>query len=126
MTHQAQQGKKKVLVADDEPAILRSVNRVLGNTYVVIEANNGEEAVDLAKRHRPHIILLDMMMPKKDGLTSCAELRADKTTKAIPIIMLTGVGHELNKDLARSLGAIGYIVKPFKAQELLDTIAKFL
>ncbi len=118
--------RKKVLVADDDPSILYSVRRVLGNSYVVIEASNGEEAVNLAQRHKPDIIFMDMMMPEKDGLTACAEIKANEATTAIPVVMLTGVGCELNKKLAESMGASGYVTKPFKPQELLDTISQFL
>ena len=105
MTNQTEPSKKRVLVADDDPSILYSVKRVLGNSYVVIEASNGEEAVHLTQSHTPDIILMDMMMPKKDGLTACAEIKANKATRAIPIVMLTGVGYELNKKLAQSMGA---------------------
>lgn len=118
--------KKKVLVADDDASIVYSVKRVLGNIYVVIEATNGEEAVNMTQRHKPDIVLMDMMMPKKDGLTACAEIKANKDTKAIPVVMLTGIGYQLNKDLATSMGASGYITKPFKPQELLDTVSSFL
>ena len=126
MTDQTKSSKKKVLVADDDPSILYSVKRVLGNSYVVIEASNGEEAVNLTQSHKPDIVLMDMLMPEKDGLTACAEIKANKATKAIPIVMLTGVGYELNKELAKSMGASGYVTKPFKPQELLDAISKLL
>lgn len=126
MVNQTKSGKRKVLVVDDDPSVLYAVKRVLGNNYSVIEANNGEEAVNLTQRHKPDIILMDMMMPKKDGITACAEIKANKATNAIPIIMLTGVGYQLNKDLAASIGASGYLTKPFKLQELLDTISDIL
>ena len=125
MTNQTEYSKKRVLVVDDDPSILYSVKRVLGNSYVVIEASNGEEAVHLAQSHKPDIILMDITMPKKDGLTACAEIKANKATSAIPIVMLTGAGYELNKKLAQSMGASGYITKPFKPQELLDMISNF-
>ncbi len=126
MTEQTEHRKKKVLVADDDPSILYSVRRVLGNSYIVIEASNGEEAVNLAQSHKPDIILMDMMMPEKDGLTACAEIKANEATRAIPIVMLTGTGYELNKKLAESMGASGYVTKPFKPQELLDAISQLL
>ena len=123
---QTESGKKKVLVVDDDPSVRYSVKRVLGDSYTVIEANNGKEAVDLAQRRKPTIILMDMMMPEKDGLTACAEIKANEATKAIPVVMLTGTGYELNKKLAESIGASGYITKPFKPQELLEIISKIL
>ncbi len=115
--------KKKVLVADDESSVLYSVRRILGNEHSIIEASNGEQAVRLAQTHKPDIIFMDTMMPEKDGLTALSEIRANDDTKTIPVIMLTGAGYELNKKLAESLGANGYITKPFTAQDILDTIS---
>ncbi len=126
MPELAETRKRKVLIADDDSSVLYSVRRVLGEHYNVIEANDGNEAVNLAKSHRPDIILMDIMMPEKDGYTATSEIKANESTKAIPIVMLTGVGFELNKKLAENVGASGYITKPFKPQELLDTVNKFV
>jgi CheY-like chemotaxis protein len=115
--------KKKVLVVDDEPSVLYSMRRILGNEHTLIEASNGEQAVRLAQTHKPDIIFMDTMMPEKDGLTALSEIRANKDTKRIPVIMLTGLGYELNKKLAQSLGASGYITKPFTTQVILDTMS---
>lgn len=126
MPELAETRKRKVLIADDDSSVLYSVRRVLGEHYNVIEANDGNEAVNLAKSHRPDIILMDIMMPEKGGYTATSEIKANESTKAIPIVMLTGVGFELNKKLAENVGASGYITKPFKPQELLDTVNKFV
>ena len=117
--------KKKIVVADDEPNIRSLVSKLIDKDYIVIEATNGKEAVDIAKREKPDLILMDLMMPEMDGYTACSIMKADETTKAIPVIMLTGVGHELNKKLACEVGASGYITKPFQLQDLLNEIAKF-
>ena len=122
MAYQAKSGRKKILVADDDAADRKLVRMVLGKAHSVIEAGDGEQAVVLAQQHKPDVIMLDMMMPRKDGLTACSEIRANPLTKAIPIIMLTGVGYELNEKLAVSLGVNRYITKPFNAQDLLDVI----
>lgn len=114
--------KKTVLVADDESSVLYSVRRILGNKYSVIEANNGKEAVSMAQSHRPDIIFMDTMMPEKDGLIALSEIRKNEATKAIPVVMLTGLDFELNKKLAQTMGASGYITKPFKPQDILDAI----
>ena len=115
-----------ILVADDEPAIIRMVRRVVQEKYHILEAENGREAVIIAREEKPDIILMDMMMPEMDGLTACAELKKDEATCSIPVIMLTGVGFDLNAKLADTLGADGYIVKPFKPKELLEAIASLL
>jgi len=122
VAYQAKSGRKKILVADDDAADRKLVRMVLGKAHSVIEAGDGEQAVVLAQQHKPDVIMLDMMMPRKDGLTACSEIRANPLTKAIPIIMLTGVGYELNEKLAVSLGVNRYITKPFNAQDLLDVI----
>ena len=93
--------QKTVLVVDDEETVRRVVRKVLGSDYAVLEAMDGEAAVDIAKRQKPDLILMDLMMPKMDGYTACSSIKADQATKVIPVVMLTGVGHELNKKLAK-------------------------
>ena len=118
--------KKKLLIADDEPTIRLMVRRVFEGEYVVIEAKNGKEAVDLALHRTPDIILMDMMMPETDGLTALNTIRTNKRASSIPVIMLTGAGYELNEVLARNLGAKAYLRKPVTPQELLDTVSKII
>ncbi|MFC2056458.1 two-component system response regulator [Chloroflexota bacterium] len=115
--------KKKVLVADDEPNIRSLVKRVLEKEYEVLEAKNGEEVFELAIRHIPSIIFLDIMMPKTDGLTALNKLKNEKSTSSIPVIMLTGANHELNEQLTRDLGAHAYLRKPVTPWELLFAVS---
>jgi CheY-like chemotaxis protein len=118
--------KKKILIADDEPNIRSLVSRMLGKDYIVIEATNGEEAIDIAKRQEPDLILMDLMMPKMDGYAACSSIKTDQATKGIPVVMLTSVTHELNKSFAREMGADGYLSKPFSADELLRQVKQVL
>lgn len=118
--------KKKLLIADDEPNIRLMVRRTFEQRYVVLEAKNGKEAVDLALHHTPDIILMDTMMPGVDGLTALNTIRNSKSGAAIPVIMFTGAGSELNEALARSLGAQAYLRKPVTPQELLDAVSKII
>jgi len=118
--------KKKILIADDEPSIRLTIRRMLEKDHIVLEATNGEEAVDIAKGQKPDIILMDLMMPKMDGYTACSKIKADQEAKIIPVIMLTAIGHEFNKKFAIEMGADGYITKPFIYQELMDVIAPLL
>ena len=117
---------KTVLVADDEQSVLYAVERAIKNEYTVLKASSGEEAVNLAKSHQPDVMLVDLLMPEKDGMTVCAEVQANESTKSIPVIMLTGVGHELNRKLAERVGFCRYMTKPFKPQELLGAISEIL
>ena len=116
--------KKKLLIADDEPTIRLMVRRIFEQEYVVLEAKNGKEAVELALRHIPDVILMDVMMPGIDGLTALNTIRNSKSVSAIPVIMFTGAGYELNEALARSLGAKAYLRKPVNPQELRDAVSK--
>ena len=118
--------KKKILIVDDESSVRLLVSSMLGKDYIVIGANDGEEAIDIAHRQELALILMDIMMPKVDGYNACYVIKTDPTTKKIPVVMLTAVGYELNRKLANEVGADGYITKPFTLQELLETINRFL
>jgi signal transduction histidine kinase len=107
-----------LLVADDEPDMLRFLKSQLRTHYKVIEAVDGQQAVDKAGQMLPDIILLDMNMPEKDGLQACRELRALATTREIPIIILTARADEETKLAALSAGANDFLTKPFSTSEL--------
>lgn len=126
MTDEKKSIKKKLLIADDEPNIRLLIRRIFERDYIIFEAENGRKAVDSALRNRPDIILMDIMMPESDGLAALSEMKANEHTKSIPVIMLTGVGHELNERLAKSVGAKGYMRKPIKPQELIDAVSKLV
>ena len=118
--------KKTILIADDEPSVRLTLRKILDKDYNIVEATNGQEAVDIAKGQRLDLILMDLMMPKMDGYTACSKLKADQATKPVPVIMLTAVGHELNKKYAAEMGASGYVTKPFTIQELTAVITPLL
>ena len=118
--------KKKILIADDEPSVVLLVKRLLTENYIVIGASSGEEAVSVARTQRPHLVLMDIMMPTLDGYAACHAIKADQATKEIPVVMLTAVDHELNKKLGEEMGASGYITKPFSLKDLLKVISQFL
>ena len=119
--------KKKVLVVDDEPAVRQLLRKILSKNYAVLEAQNGEEAVNMAQSQKPDVILMDMMMPKIDGLTACYAIKTNQITRGIPVVMLTAIDYELNKKLSKDvMGADGYITKPFNSQALLKTIRQLL
>jgi CheY-like chemotaxis protein len=118
-------GKKRILVTDDEPSILHLLHNMLHKDYTVFQASNGTEAITIAHKEKPDIILMDIMMPGMDGYTACHAIKSDPATSEIPVVMLTGLGQELNKRLADQIGADGYITKPFTSQELFSTICLF-
>ena len=118
--------KKTLIIADDEPTIRLLVSSILGKSYNMLTAADGQEVLDTVSQNKPDLILMDIMMPTMDGYSACASLKKDPRTADIPVVMLTGVGHELNKVLAEQMGADGYITKPFNSQDLKDTVKKHL
>ena len=118
--------KKKVLIVDDEPNVRRLSRKILSNTFDVVEAEDGRQAIEIANNQKPDVILMDMMMPKMDGLTACHAIKKDPTTKSIPVIMVTAIGFELNIKLSQQMGATGYVTKPFSSQDLLNKIGEVL
>src|SRR6185295_11595549 len=107
-----------LLVADDEPDMLRFLKSQLSSHYHVIEAVDGQQAVEKASQFLPDIILLDMMMPEKDGLQACREIRERTPTQSIPVILLTARADEETKLAALSVGASDFLAKPFSTTEL--------
>jgi CheY-like chemotaxis protein len=118
--------KQKILIADDEPGVRLIVSRILEEEYMVLEAADGEEAIDIAKGQQPALVLMDLMMPKMDGYAACSRIKSDQVTKEIKVVMLTAVGHELNKKYAEEMGADGYITKPFARESLLEEMRRLL
>ncbi len=107
-----------VLIADDEPDMLRFLKSQLAGRFRVIEAVDGRQAIENASQYQPDLILVDMMMPEKDGLQVCQELRSRTNTQNIPIILLTARADEETKLAALSAGASDFLSKPFSTTEL--------
>jgi two-component system alkaline phosphatase synthesis response regulator PhoP len=119
-------GDTKILIVDDEAGIRLMVARMLGGDYTVLEAADGEEAVELTRLHKPSLVLMDIMMPGKDGYSACHEIKTDPQTKSIPVVMVSAIGHKLNEKLSAEVGADGYITKPFSVEGLLEAINRYV
>ena len=105
-----------ILIVDDDPHIRELINLYLTmEGYNVLQANDGEEAMGLVKQKEIHLVVVDIMMPKKDGWDLCREIREDYD---LPIIMVTAKGESEDKVKGFELGTDDYIVKPFEAKEL--------
>lgn len=112
--------KKTVLIVDDEQPIVDMLKfNLIKEGYDILEANDGETAVNIALDKRPNIILLDVMLPKMDGLSVCRKI---KNSYNVPILMLSAKGEELDKILGLELGADDYITKPFSVRELMARV----
>ena len=117
----------KILHVDDEASIRLLVKFNLEqNGYEVIQAKDGKEALDLVKSENPDLILLDLLLPKIDGLGVCLQLKQNPKTSAIPIIMLTAKKEEVDKVIGLELGADDYLTKPFGQRELLARVKAVL
>ena len=112
--------KKTILIVDDEkPIVDILVYNLEKEGYNTLEANDGLTAVDVATSRKPDLILLDIMLPKMDGLTVCKKIRSSLN---VPILMLTAKDEEIDKILGLELGADDYITKPFSVRELMARI----
>ena len=114
----------KILVVDDDKKIVELITLYLKKDgYQVLSAYNGQQALELARRRRPDLIVLDLMLPQVDGLDVCRTLRAESS---VPIIMLTGRSTDEDKLVGLDLGADDYVTKPFNPRELLARIRAVL
>jgi CheY-like chemotaxis protein len=115
----------KLLIADDEPAVRALVHATLeGDDYVILEAGDGEEALEVARAEHPTLVLLDIMMPRLDGLEVCRRLKADPETRAIVIVLLTAQAQDRDRDRGLEAGADDYFTKPFSPLALLNTVER--
>ena len=112
-----------ILIVDDEPPILDLVRFTLEDADVrVVEASDGVEALAVARRVRPDLILLDVHMPRLDGLEACRQIRREPALARTPIVMLTAAGQEADRARGREAGADEYLTKPFSPLTLLALV----
>lgn len=114
--------KKKIVVADDEPFILSALQDTLSDDYEVYTASNGKEAIKMVEKVSPDLIILDVMMPEMDGLEACKQLKKNKETAVIPVIILTAKGQITDIEKGFKSGADAYVVKPFSPARLLEKV----
>jgi two-component system phosphate regulon response regulator PhoB len=119
--------KTKILVVDDEPDLLELIEtNFTAAGFEVLQAASGQDALAQARQFQPQLILLDVMLPKLDGLEVCKLLRLDPATRSIPIVMLTARAGEIDRVLGLELGADDYVTKPFSLRELILRVKKLL
>ncbi len=117
----------KVMIVDDSELERTNLTQIIEHAgHKVITANTGQDAVNLAKSEKPKVIFLDIMMSGgMDGFKTCRTLHADAATSGIPVIMVSSKKNKADKVWAAEQGAVGYIVKPYSEQEILETISRF-
>ncbi len=114
---------EKMLIVDDNADLRKILKITFGyGKYKVLEASNGEQALEIAARELPEIILLDIMMPGIDGMEVCKEIKANPDLNRSFVIMLTGLGQQKDREYALEAGANFYMTKPFSPNELIMVI----
>lgn len=118
---------KKVLIVDDEPNIVLSVEFLMKREgYDVVTAGDGQAALDMLQEASPDLMILDVMMPRKNGFEVCEAVRSHAQFGNLPILMLTAKGREAEMKKGLSLGADAYVTKPFSTHDLIDRVAGLL
>ena len=114
---------KRILICDDDPAILRVLQVNLEvEGYDTLLAHHGEEALEIARREKPDLVILDIMMPRLDGYETCERMKADDTLKDIPVVFLSAKAQQSDIDRGKSYGVADYLTKPFDPDLLVETI----
>lgn len=120
---------KKILIVDDQLEVRELVQVTLEiGDYQILTAENGKEAIEMAQREHPDIILLDIMMPGSDvdGLEACRRLKSDTTTEDITIVMLSAKGQDDDIEVGRAAGADDYFTKPFSPIALIEKVEEVM
>ncbi len=118
---------KKILIVDDEADLVETVRFPLEmEGFNVLVSYNGEDALNQARKEKPDLIILDLMLPKLDGYKVCRLLKFDEKYKHIPILMLTAKTQEKDKILGMETGADEYITKPFEMDDLMEKVKAHL
>ena len=117
----------KVLIVDDTPANLHVLTELLEPSgYVVLAARNGEQALRIAEKAQPLLVLLDVRMPEMDGYEVCRRLKQNPATAAIPVIFVTADSREDAADSAHDAGGVDFIGKPFRQEDVLARVGAHL
>jgi DNA-binding response OmpR family regulator len=119
--------KPLLLIADDDPELMGIlIKRLQAEEYEFITASDGQKAVEMIRAEKPDAVILDVMMPRKNGWEVLKEIRKDESTKETPVLMLTGIGSSLNEMTSPLYGADAYLDKPFNFSELIFKIKRML
>ncbi|HUT86091.1 MAG TPA: response regulator [Elusimicrobiales bacterium] len=120
--------KKTVLIIDDSRAVTETLSAIFTmKGYEVISARNWVEGVEFAKRHKPNLILLDLMLPKLSGFDVCKIIRSDNSIWKTPIVVISTLGGDPEKvDRAKSMGVDHFISKPYDIEKIVEESLKFI
>lgn len=118
---------EKLLIADNEQPLRLLVRATLKDKdYEILEASDGQEALEVARRERPKLLLLDIQMPAMTGFEVCEQLKSDPTTADIVVVMLTVKSQQTDKERGKAVGADYYFTKPFSPSQLLQLVDRIM
>ncbi len=116
-----------VLIAEDEPSILESLDFILRRAGWSISAvSDGEAALNAVRRLQPRLVVLDLMLPKRSGFDVLKQIRADRDTSTLPVLILTARGQQQDRRVALELGASGFVTKPYANAEVVGEVRRLL
>jgi two-component system phosphate regulon response regulator PhoB len=119
--------KRRVLVADDDDGLRRLIWTTLGTEHFeLLQAVDGEEALEIARQQHPELVLLDVNMPKLDGFEVCRQLKNEPDTSSIKVVILSARGADTDRARGREAGADDYFIKPFSPVQLLNKVYALL
>jgi DNA-binding response OmpR family regulator len=120
--------KKKILIVEDDEHLSKVYEvRLAKEGYTTVFATNGDEGIEMASTEKPDLIVLDMMVPKKDGFVLLEEIKKKPEAAKIPVLVLSNLGQQTDKDRALALGANEYLVKvDYSMQEVIDKVKSYL
>ena len=118
---------KRILVCEDDPVVLRllQVNLELEG-YEVLTAHNGEEALEVVSAQSPDLVVLDIMIPRMDGYQVVNKMKAEESTKDIPVVFVSAKAQQVDIELGKTYGIAGYLTKPFDPAEVIALVARLL
>ncbi len=118
---------QEILIVDDEDNIVLSLEFLMKQAgFEVRTAQDGEQAIEALEARIPDLVLLDVMMPRKDGYEVCQEIRQRSEWAHLPVVMLTAKGRDVEREKGLAMGADDYITKPFSTQEVVETVQHIL
>ncbi|HWL65724.1 MAG TPA: response regulator [Actinomycetota bacterium] len=118
---------KRILICDDDPAILRVLQVNLEvEGYDTLLAHHGEEALEVAVAEHPDLVILDIMMPRMDGYQTCIALKANDSTKDIPVVFLSAKAQDSDIEKGKSYDVVDYLTKPFDPDTLIEVVERVL
>ncbi len=126
--HLDMEGVKKILLVEDEPMLSNLLRqRLEKESFVVTTAHDGNEAVEILKKEKPDLILMDIILPKMSGFEVMEAMKGDPAIQAAPVVVVSNLGQESDVERGQSLGAVGYFVKAqMSVEDLVSKIKEFL